>query len=69
MKKQLLIFGSIAVVLTFFLAYIDEGNYDFSWMSDPGSWITVFIYIGVLTLLQFFLWGVFRVMGKKINFL
>jgi len=57
MKERLLSFGSIAVVLTLFLAYIDEGNYDFSWTADPGSWIAVFMYITVFLVLQLAIWA------------
>ena len=41
-----------AVLLTFFLAFIDEDYYSFAWMKDPGSWIAVLIYVGIMFVVQ-----------------
>lgn len=31
-----------------FLFFIDEGYYNFNWMSDPGAWIVFSIYYAIL---------------------
>jgi putative effector of murein hydrolase len=42
-----------AIVLTVFLFFLDEGHYNFEWMSNPGNWIPFFIYVAVLYLAQY----------------
>ena len=34
----------LPLLLVFFMAFIDEGFYDFRWMRDPGNWIVVGLY-------------------------
>lgn len=41
-----------AIIITIFLFFIDEGYYDFRWMSDAGNWIPFFIYLVVIFILQ-----------------
>lgn len=41
-----------AIIITNFLFFIDEGYYDFRWMSDAGNWIPFFIYLVVIFILQ-----------------
>lgn len=48
-----------AIMLTFFLAFIDEGYYDFRWMSDPGNWIAVVFYVGIIWAFQLLLAAIF----------
>ena len=38
-------FLGAAIGLTLFLFFIDEGFYDFRWLSDPGNWIAFAIYV------------------------
>ena len=40
------LFGSLAFVL--FIGYADEGFNNWHWVYDAGSWITMFIFGGVL---------------------
>ncbi len=47
-KVQLL----TAMALAFFLAYIDEGYYDFRWMSEPENWIAIFLYVALFWAMQ-----------------
>ncbi len=37
--------SSLAFIL--FLGYADEGYYDWRWLQDAGSWITLFIFWNV----------------------
>ncbi len=46
-KYDMLIPFLSALVIVLFLSYIDEGYYDFRWMSDPGSWVAFGMYIAV----------------------
>lgn len=39
---------AIAMVITLFLFYIDEGYYDFRWMKYGGNWVAFFIYVAVI---------------------
>lgn len=41
-----------SILITFLLFYIDEGNYNFEWMLEPGSWVVFFIYAFPLYLTQ-----------------
>ncbi len=53
------IFLIISVVLTTYLAYIDEGYYSFQWMKSFGNWMMFFVYITIIFLIQFgnsFVW-------------
>lgn len=38
----------LALLVTGFLFYIDEGYYDMRWMEDPGNWFVFFIYSGII---------------------
>lgn len=51
MKKVLTISISSALLVSLMLFYIDEGYYDFRWMSNVGNWIAFVVYAGVITLL------------------
>ncbi len=41
-----------ALLSVLFLAFIDEGYYDFRWMADAGSWVAFGIYIAIFFVLQ-----------------
>lgn len=41
-----------AVILTLFLGYIDEGYYNFEWMTEWENWIAFVIYTSVFFLAQ-----------------
>jgi len=51
-----------SVLITMLLAFIDEGNYNFQWVYDFGSWIAFFMYSIVFFFFQFL---VFKVLLKK----
>lgn len=46
-KKRL----SFSVLLTLFLAYTDEGYYNFDWMQSLENWIAFVLYVVVIYLL------------------
>ena len=58
----------IAIAITMFLAFIDEGYNSFAWMMDPGSWVAVGIYVVLFFLVFFLLFGLllgkFPMIGK-----
>lgn len=47
-KSEVIIPLTIAVIITLFLFYIDEGYYNFNWMLDFGNWFVFVIYVSVL---------------------
>lgn len=52
----------IAVAITLFLFYIDEGYYDFRWTENAGNWFVFVIYVGIIWGLQLVLgWLLFRI--------
>ncbi len=53
-NRHLLTILGTSIILTLFLAFIDEGYYSFEWMADPGSWIAVIIYASLFFALQYF---------------
>ncbi len=57
-QKDLSLFLVLALVGTFILAYIDEGNYNFHWMKDRGSWIAVLLYTTFFFTAQLFVYKV-----------
>jgi len=54
-----------AILLTFFLAYIDEGYYSFKWMSDFRSWLSIAIWVGANWLLLYLISIPFRLLLKE----
>lgn len=38
----------VAVGVTLFLFFIDEGYYNFNWMVDAGNWLAFFLYVVLL---------------------
>jgi len=60
-KNLSLLFAS-SLLITMLLAFIDEGNYNFQWIYDFGSWIAFFMYSTVFFFFQFL---VFQVLLKK----
>lgn len=49
---QILFFAFISIIITGFLLYIDEGNYNFFWMENGESWGMFLIYSLVIFLMQ-----------------
>ena len=49
----------IAILFVFFLFWFDEGKYDLSWVSNPGSWFFFLIYLGV-GILVYFIYGMWN---------
>ena len=45
----------IAVVITLFLFYIDEGFYNFKWMLNIGNWIAFLLYVAAIYVVQLIL--------------
>jgi hypothetical protein len=52
MKNKIAYFSLVnATIVTLFLFYIDEGYYNFNWMTSVGNWFVFFIYLTFLTVL------------------
>jgi hypothetical protein len=51
-NRDSLIYLLNAFVITQFLFFIDEGYYDFRWMSSLGNWIVFFIYLLAILLFE-----------------
>ncbi len=49
-----LLFIGVPFVIIFFLWFIDEGNYNFRWMQEPGNWIVFALYWMAMVLGEFF---------------
>ena len=43
---------SISVIFTFFLCFIDEGNYNLQWMLNFGNWVVFLLYSIIFTIVQ-----------------
>lgn len=41
-----------AIIVTLLLLYIDEGYYNFSWMSNIGNWIVGTVYVVIISVIQ-----------------
>jgi len=59
-STYLLIVSSL--LITLLLSFIEEGNYNFQWIYDFGSWIAFFLYSIVFFFFQFL---VFHIVLKK----
>ena len=57
--------------LTLFLAFVDEGNYNFNWAYDVGSWGAILVYFGLIYLIHLLVFklalGKFEKIGKAIS--
>ncbi len=66
---KLLVLSS--VFITLFIAFIDEGNYNFNWVYDLGSWVALLIYTSVIFFIQFLVFKIFlkkyQMIGKIIS--
>ena len=49
-----------AVLLALFLAYIDEGYYNFNWMLNWDNWIAFIIYVALF-------WAFLLLISKAVN--
>ena len=58
-NKSLYFMLFAAGFITLFLFFIDEGFYNFNWMSDPGNWIAFVIYISLIFGSQFVVYWLF----------
>lgn len=58
-SSKAVVFAITSLIICFFLAYIDEGYYDFRWMKNIGNWIAITIYVSVLFTLQLVCYHVF----------
>lgn len=47
-KKQILTAALLAISVTLFLFYIDEGYYNFNWMRQAWHWAIFFMYAAFL---------------------
>ncbi|MCB0733049.1 MAG: hypothetical protein H6608_12680 [Flavobacteriales bacterium] len=45
-------FLSLSILVTLGLFYIDEGYYDFRWMTNMGNWVVFFLYVITLVSAQ-----------------
>lgn len=41
-----------ALLIVLLLSFMDEGNYNFSWLTDPGSWAAFGIYMVIFFVIQ-----------------
>ncbi len=65
-NNSLKILAMSAVLITTFLFFIDEGFYNFNWMTDIGSWIAFLIYAPAIFVGQVlvFKFGMGNLQGK-----
>ncbi len=54
----------IAVALTLFLCYIDEGFYNFNWMLEWDNWLAFVIYVALFWAIQMLLSKLFKLTTK-----
>jgi hypothetical protein len=53
-----------ALLIVLFLAFIDEGYYDFRWMTDAGSWVAFGVYTAIFFGIQALIYN-FALRGLK----
>ena len=63
-RDNLLIPFFSALVVAFFLFFIDEGYYDLRWMLNWGNWIVFVMYIALLFPIQ---WGICYVLFRNMQ--
>jgi hypothetical protein len=44
-RNHLAVLFTSSVLITFLLFFVDEGYYDFRWMTNIGSWIPFIVYL------------------------
>jgi len=50
--NELMVLVSSTILITLFLFFIDEGYYNFKWMTNLGSWIVFIVYAAAIFLGQ-----------------
>ena len=63
-KGNLMVFLVSSILVTLFLFYIDEGNYNFEWTESILSFFVALIYILPMFLLQ---WIVYKLLPNKLS--
>ncbi|KAA1243542.1 hypothetical protein [Aquimarina sp. RZ0] len=63
-NRELLILSSSSILSTLFLFFIDEGNYNFNWITEPLVWLIFLMYAVPIFLGQLF---ISKVILKKYN--
>lgn len=61
-KDTLIIFVTSSILITLFLFFIDEGYYNFKWMTHWGNWVAFVIYVVPIFLAQVL---VYRLIPEK----
>lgn len=51
-NKPIITYLLTSVGLTLILFFIDEGYYNFNWMTNVGNWLMFVVYVGGIFLLQ-----------------
>lgn len=51
-NKELFIYFLNSFLITNILFFIDEGFYDFRWMTNAGNWIIFFVYLSMIAGVQ-----------------
>lgn len=53
-RNHLAVLFASSVLITFLLFFVDEGYYDFRWMTNIGSWIPFIVYLASIFSRQWF---------------
>ncbi len=56
-----------ALSITLFLAFIDEGQYNFNWMAELGGWIAIAIYTAIIFGVQYLVFKALGYFFKRAN--
>lgn len=64
-NNELFILGTSALLITLFLFFIDEGNYNFNWIEEPFVLVIFGIYAIPIFLGQLFIYKVFLKNSKS----
>lgn len=69
-KKQIIILLTASLSIILFLFFIDEGNYNFSWMKNIGNWIAFMFYVsGIFCGQILFSKIILKIINPKLNLL
>ncbi|MDY8138224.1 hypothetical protein [Aquimarina sp. 2201CG5-10] len=63
-KTELYILAISSILITSFLFFIDEGNYNFSWVTEPFVWLVFLLYAIPIFLGQLLL---LKIVLKRLN--
>lgn len=67
LSKSNIIAFIVSIIVVQYLAFIDEGYYDFRWMKDGMNWFVTILYTSILFLLLWLVIAVVKDLHRRLK--